>query len=75
MFQFFREALHGTMAVPAYYLGLARLILHIVWKILSLSDQVHLPNNQRWWRGNLTLRRIEVACSCGRRFFVWWSEE
>lgn len=65
------------MATLAYWFAILWRFTHTSYHFLMLhwDNPAHFALNDIRWRGDMSVRSIELRCTCGRLFFKWWSED
>lgn len=62
------------LALPAMIVGRLRLLCHVAWHVLRLSNEPHRAiRDARYRRDDSGLRSLEYRCLCGRVYFQWWT--
>lgn len=69
--------LNSLGALLAYWCGLFLRFCHTTYHFLLLhwDDPPHYIVNDTRWRGDGSIKSLELRCTCGRLFYKWWTDQ
>ena len=63
------------LALVAFGVGWLRLLLHVATRILLVDTPYHHAIRDTRWRGDGSLKSLELRCRCGQIFYQYWTSD